>query len=320
MTLRSTRLLRLALVLPMVFGCSGRPAAGDATHASLGGDTVARVGGLDVAGSTVLAVAAERGVSPDEALALLVDDAVAAKGALARGMNRAPNVLLETSAARARSTIARARGEATRSQPNDDEVRALSATHWLDVDRPETMVVIHAIAVRPKKPDAVAEAAAKGVAAAIAAAVAGASDAADFEARARAVPTSGAQVEVERLDPFTADGRVASAAGGMLDGGFVAGAAALQAAGSTTGVVESSFGWHVIRLIERLPPRIVPFEERRRAFADEVYALRTRDGLGKVLAAARAREPVVVANGIDDLLAQAIPALPGTPSEAPRAP
>jgi parvulin-like peptidyl-prolyl isomerase len=41
-------------------------------------------------------------------------------------------------------------------------------------------------------------------------------------------------------------------------------------------VVETSFGWHVIRLVERLPEERKSLDERRALFAPEVFATRAR--------------------------------------------
>ena len=290
--------------------CGGHGRQPSVGHASLGGDIVARVGNLDVSASLVAAVAAARHVTPAAAVALLVDDAVAAKSAMVRGLDHRPDVGRAMTAAQARATVDRIKTEARRAPPTEDEVRERSEAHWVDVDAPESMRVVHAVALRPKAPDPQAEAAAKAVASAIAAAVAGAADVAEFEARARAVPHPGVEVVVQPLQPFAADGRVVVPGDASpYDTKFAAGAAGLTEAGATSGVVESSFGWHVIRLIERRPRRFVPFDERRRMFADEIYAMRGREALEALEAAVRSRRPVSLANGLDDMLAEALPAV-----------
>jgi peptidyl-prolyl cis-trans isomerase C len=299
--------------------CGARVGGTGSAHTKLGGQVAGRVGEVDIEASTVAAVARERSVSPEVALGLLLDDVVLAKAALARGMGTDPDIALGRATALARVTVERARLEAQATPPTDAEVESATAAHWVDLDRPETFVVVHAIAMRPKKPDPGAEAAAKAVAASIAAVEVEAKDEADFEARAKAVPAGGVEVRVEHVGPFTADGRGATPGGeGAVVASFAAGAAGIPAAGGTTGVVETNFGWHVIRLLERRPAHVAPAEERRRALTDEIYVLRERRALAALQAAfslsptltvTRAARPVTLANGVDDLLAEALPAV-----------
>ena len=54
-------------------------------------------------------------------------------------------------------------------------------------------------------------------------------------------------------------------------------------------VIESSFGWHVIHVLERLPPVRTSLEERRRAFTVEARAMRGRKGIDTLLAGLHAR-------------------------------
>jgi hypothetical protein len=291
-----------------------------AAHAALGGDMAARVGDVGLPASLVGAVAAEHRISAAAALDLLIDDVVAAKGAAARHLDETAEARFAQLTVLSRATIDRARDHARATRPTDDEVHTLSALHWLEVDRPETFLVVHAVVTRPKSPDPAAEKAAIAVAEAIAAAEVGAVSPEDFLARAKAVPHGHAEVIAESLEPFTADGRVALPGNRPPDDPrFAAGAAALASPGATSGVVESSFGWHVIRLTAKYPAVLVPFEERRRMFAEEVYDRRARQAVDAIEADRRGSEPVDVANGVDELLTGALRAArsPGADTAAP---
>ena len=139
-----TRQLRVAwlsalvvFTLVMESGCGGRDREQGritATRAALGGQVVARVGQVDLPASLVGAVARARHVAPSTALSWLVDDALASSGAMARGLDRSPEVNFERTAALARVTLAKVKEAAHETPPTDDEVRLLSQDHWMLVD------------------------------------------------------------------------------------------------------------------------------------------------------------------------------------------
>ncbi len=298
----------------------GSVSTATAAHGALGGEVAARVAGVDVSAALVARVASATGVSPAVAVERIVEDVLAARAAERAGLDRTEEVRQQLTAARARATVDRIREEARRSPPTDTEVAGATAAHWVAVDSPETFLAAHAVALRPKVADAAKEAAAKAVAAAVVAATAGAKSESEFRSRAEAVPHPDVELVVQGLDPVTADGRVALEGQPMTyDPRFAAGAAALAAPGAMSSVVESSFGWHVIYLIERRPEHRLPLEVRRRMFAEEIEAARAHQALEALEAVLRKKEPVSTESGLDTLLAEAVPSMaPSAPS--PRAP
>lgn len=275
--------------------------------AELGGEIAARATAGDVTEavpvSLVASVASAESVTPEEAARRLVDDAVAAVAARQKGLDRAPPASWLLVAARARFTAEHARAAARAAgPPTDEEVKELSLRHWREVDRPTSVRVVHVVVRRPDKADPAKLERAKALAAELRAALLDAKTPEDFikQAKAFAHPKE-IDVRAEPLPPFTDDGYSIEGPD-VFDPKFVSAAHALQEAGATSPVVESSFGWHVIRLAERIPERRMPFESRRLAFTVEAQDLRARRALDAELEPLRAANEVTIAPSAEQLM------------------
>jgi hypothetical protein len=207
-------------------------------------------------------------------------------------------------------TNALASDSAKQAAATEEELASWTAFHWAEVDRPQMFRTVHAV-VRVKA-DAVPEEVQKAerVAQAIRVAVSGASDQDAFQTAAKAVPNEGLEVRAEGLDFVAADGRVmrlggkASAQGGRYDVAYASAAAQLSSAGQITPVIRSSFGFHVIRLEETLPPIRLDEGTRRSLANHDVLERRARLAVQALLANERARINPVVERSAEEATAK----------------
>ncbi|MFO0675148.1 MAG: peptidyl-prolyl cis-trans isomerase [Polyangiaceae bacterium] len=284
--------------------CGHEGPAPSARNVALGGETIARVGDTVIGRRSVEAVASARKLPPTAALDALVDDALFAKWALSEKADRRPDVAWTLRSATARFVIDAVRRDAVARGPaTDDEIRELSKDAWRDVDVPESFVVVHAIALRGKEKDAAHVEKIRLVAESLRRAVGSARSAEEFRRLASAVPHDGVKVRVEDLPAMLADGRVLSNEGTM-DATFASAAAALRAPGAISDIVETKFGWHVIFLVEKVPAKVMPLEERRSFFHDSVVNYRAKRAIDGLVENARKRTVVEIAPDSDAAMAK----------------
>jgi peptidyl-prolyl cis-trans isomerase C len=289
-------------VLAMASGssCGGdRTPPAPSAQAALGGEVAARVGPDVIPMSLVIKVATVQHITPREALRRLVDDAVTANAARARGLDRQLPTSWRLTAASGRLTADRLLSDAKLGgPPSDTEVAQLSARYWREVDRPPAIRVVHAVAMRNvKKPDPSADAMARAFAEQVREAVLSAKNGDEFQEKAKALPHPGVEVVVQPLTAFTREGVMSEGGEGSIDEAFVKASFALEGIGATSPVIESKFGWHVIRLEERVPEQRMPLEARRIAFTDEAYSLRASAATTALLTT-----PIAVAPSAEQLM------------------
>lgn len=286
----------LALGLFLGTACeapSPPPAPPPSQAAALGSAIVARVGDAPIHADQIARIAAAQNIPTIEARDLAVRDALLAAEAHARGIDADRQVELAASGVLARALVRDIAAAAEAQGPvTDAELDEITARHWTDLDRPDASRVVHAL-VSPKKNAADgARARASSLAADIRKAITPAIDAAQhteppadpraedpvteiFRKAATSVSASDLDVRVEPLAPVVADGRT-FVPGLTLDPAFAKAAVALTKRGDVSPVIETSFGFHVLLLLQRVPGETVPREERRAKVREEVMSLRAR--------------------------------------------
>ncbi|MDI1450300.1 peptidyl-prolyl cis-trans isomerase [Polyangium sp. 6x1] len=322
---RLVSLVSLVSLVATAAGCggSGGPSGPPPERAALAAGTVARVGQEEVHEGTVSRIATSQRIDATAARDLAIRDALFASEARSRGASNDPDLDRRVSAALARRLLHQLLAEADRLGPvTDAELERVMARRWLELDRPEGFRTVHAVVRLAENADAATRSRAEVVARAIREAVLPVGKEARTIARPQAtrpfedvndpivasfrsavdgVDKDGFEIVVEALAPVTADGRLVRPEGGMLVESFARAASALEARGDTSPLVPTSYGVHVIVLLERTPAQSVPLEERRRLVRDEVVWGRASAARSKLLEGLR--RDVLVDRSAESLLA-----------------
>ena len=294
----SACVVRIALAATSValLACAGNAPAHVETNAVPPG-AVAACAGAAFSAETVASVAFRRGLSPRAAVDELAGEARLARRALDLGLGKSPGVVAALHGADARAILLAIKANASRTEPTAEELANIRAERWAELDRPELVRVVHAIVI-VKAADPQREAA-RALAVAIAAATRGAATTQEFLERAKSVPHEGFDVRVEELEPVAKDGRVLN--GTQFDPSFTAAAHQLAAPHDQVGPVASEFGFHVIHLVERLPPKRIPDRDLVAAVRGEVFSLRAYTASKRLVDDLRKATPVLVERSVDEL-------------------
>jgi peptidyl-prolyl cis-trans isomerase C len=266
---------------------------------------VAVVSGDGIAGDTVERVAQAQSLTARAALDRALSDAFFAAEGRSR-VHRA-RVLVAERRAGARMLLQSAWAEARAAgPPTDAEVAAETARRWWEVDRPELRRTIHAVVLTSTKTD---DAHDRAFAQRVTLAVATATEADSFRMLAAPFKDSGFDFRVEDLAPVARDGSSVEPSQAPPPGSHLATYEATYAAavfkipgvGRQSGIVKTSFGYHVILLTEILPEYRVPLDERRKAFTEEITLGRASKLRDAALERARAVDRVEVERSAGEL-------------------
>jgi hypothetical protein len=236
--------------------------------------------------SLVVGVARAKNVSPRAALDELIEDALLWEAGSRHAADMALTASWDTTGAEARSVAGRiARGAREAGPPTANEL--------------STVTVVHAVVLNSP---AVQRESAEAIATSIKDAVEHATSADDFERRAGSVGHGVVRLTIEQVGAFGADGLLAD--GSHVDPSFVAAAFELRGPADTSPVVETAYGWHVLRLVERVLPEPGSLEQRKHDFADIVVAMRARSRLDQLLARRRERTKIDITAAAGALMAR----------------
>lgn len=293
--------------LLLIASCSSGGPPPSATTSSLSAGAAARVGAELVSAATVARIAERQGLAPRAAVGLALSDALfaaEARSSLPLGSSRS----IERAAA-ARSLLEQlGRDAAQAGAPTPAELAELSRERWLEFDRPSAVRTTHAVVLNDK-PERAAQA--RALAEKLADAVRGAGSEAELIRLANALPAAGFQIRAETLPFVTPDGRVFSrkdagfrASPRGFDVDFAVAANALSSPGEQSPIVQTSFGYHVIRLEERLPGLVVPQAELSERVAADVRARRAGRARRELLDKLRQASPVQVERAMNELTAR----------------
>ncbi len=276
---------------------------------SLEQGVVAQVGADRIDVVTVAAIASAQGIGREQARARAIQDALFAAGARERRLDRSASAKVAARGVLADTLLERISAEAAATPATREEVERFTALHWADLDRPETYSTVHAVAMVRPDDDAQKHRNAMELARRIAAAVKGVSDADEFMTKAKEAAAQDRNVQVEKLDPVTADGRVAAQQQGAAGqptttyaGDFVAAVLQLHKPGDQSPPIQTSFGYHVIMLLEVRPARVVAYEQRSKLLGDEIRSSRAKAQLDSLLAGLRNTIPTRVERNADTIL------------------
>ncbi len=286
-------------------GCRHRQETALGANASLEEGVVATVADDSIAGATVGRIASAQRLDVPAACERAIADALFAAEAR-HSLNDGARIRSIETGTLARSVLeqllrdARAQGP-----PRDDEVELLTRERWIDLDRPSSVRTTHAIVLVNEPSE---KARARALANRIADATRAATSGDEFKKLAEAVPPGDLKVRVESLSPTTADGRAFEPNDPsklqQFDENFARAANAIAKVGTNSGVTESRFGFHVIHLVERLPEKRVPIDERRKLLNEDIVVKRAALAEQRMIDDLRRTTPVQVDRSAVDLMSK----------------
>jgi len=295
---------RLLATVLLLAACEREAVAPANVEGKLPPGVVAEVGPERIVTATVERVARAQGLAPRDARDAAISDALFA--AFARETRGQASLAVSERSALSRVLLEQLRRQAVERGPaTETELDTIAKERWTELDRPVTVRTTHAL-VRTKPGDD--EPRARAIAEKLALALRGAASLQEFVERARAFSGAPFEVIVESLDPVTSDGRAfepSKGPHGTPTGSYVEdyarAAHAIAAPGDHSPVTKTPYGFHVIRLDERLPEARVPLAERRAVLEAEATRRRAKKIVDELVEKAKAGTSIEVSRAAEEL-------------------
>jgi hypothetical protein len=285
---------------------SGGAPAPSTTSSTLAQGVAARAGDEQVSVATVARVAARQGIDPRSAVGLALSDALLAQGARA-ALPRASTRSIERAAAGRSVLELLGTDAAAAGPPSEAELSEIVRERWTELARPDAVRTTHAVVMNDKpERDAAAHAVADNLLLALQSVTSGE----ELIRVAEAFPAGGFKIVAQALPFVTVDGRtfqrhdpgfVASKGGFDLD--FARAANAIDQPGRLSPIVKTAFGYHVIRLDERLTGVSVAQPELLALLGPEVQTRRAARARTELLEKLHKASAIQLDRAVDELTA-----------------
>jgi parvulin-like peptidyl-prolyl isomerase len=293
------RLLVLALGFAAASACgrgdagAGLRAAQSHGSANVGGQVISTVHGYAITVAEVRDLVAGSDLSAPEALRRLQAERLLMVEAERRGFSHGAAVDQVARQALVQSLLQRVTDQATAS---DEELHAAYERAKSRFERPERRVAVHVLAKLPKKATPEAQAAAREFAARMIEPLTQATDIKTFLGSTGQIRSPHFKVVAEKLPAFHL--------GTALVEPFLKAAFELTEPGVVPHPVQTSYGWHAIRVLEIRPAESTPYAEAIEQLRPEVILAHKKQLVDELLAGARKQHPVELPAGLRETLAK----------------
>jgi hypothetical protein len=285
-----------------LLGCSAETESTPLPFSKQPGE-VANCAGQSFSVHQVREVARLQKITPAEAVKVLAEDARLAAEAKLNNAENTWQFRAKYRALLARRLLERWKQEAKKGEITPEELEQIRKQHWLQVDRPSSLRVIHAVSLVDPKEKGDKRERAESLARSWLKAAEKATTAEEFERTVKGVDAKGASFKVERLEPFARDGRIVAESGGKFDHAFADCAFAIKEGERLSAPCSTSFGVHVIFLMERLPGFRESDQKLRKLALEEILANRARTRETQEQQRLRGQHAVVVIRSLDETMA-----------------